>query len=218
MNESNNEKKIDGYKLYAIFGVVVLILVVIGATYAFYIARKTAIFKGNAAGSDIRLNVEMISISTDKNLMPINDTVSNLTQKALGWNEDNNTYNSSWDEDTACIGKSGFSSCQIYEVSVTNNTNVPMTFNIGITSLVGENAPNIDVVKMDSKTSVTSNTSIKGNATGIASNLTLQKGQTSDSYYVLIFVRNDPNGQTDKGTFTGVVTATAGAETVKAEF
>lgn len=216
MNESNNKKKIDGYTLYAIFGVTVLILVVIGATYAFYIARKTAVFKGSAAGSDIRLNVNMISKSTDKNLMPILDTAESLTEKALGWN--GTSYNTTFDENTACVGKNGFNSCQIYEVSVTNNTNVPMTFNIGITSLVGENAPNIDVVKMDSKTSVTSNTSIKGNATGIASNLTLQKGQTSDSYYVLVFVRNDSNGQTDKGTFTGVVTATAGAETVKAEF
>ena len=216
MNENNEKKRINWYTVYAIFGIVVLIIVVVGATYAFYIARKTAIFKGNAAGSDIRLNVNMISKSTDKNLMPILDTTESLTEKALGWN--GTSYNTTFDENTACVGKNGYSSCQIYEVSVTNNTNVPMTFNIGVTSLVGENAPNIDVVKMDSKTSVTSNTSIKGNATGIVSNLTLQKGQTSDSYYVLVFVRNDPNGQTDKGTFTGVVTATAGAETVKAEF
>ena len=216
MNENNEKKKINWYTLYAIFGVVVLILVVIGATYAFYIARKTAVFKGDAAGSDIRLNVEMISKSTDKNLMPIDDTASNLTEKALGWN--GTSYNTTFDENTACTGKKGFNSCQIYEVSVTNNTNVPMTFNIGVTSLVGEEAPNIDVVKMDSKTSVTSNTSIKGNATGIASNLTLQKGEISSKYYVLVFVRNDPNGQTDKGTFTGVITATAGAETVTAEF
>lgn len=206
--EDNNKKKVKRQILYAIFGVLLLIVVVVGVTYAYYMARRTAVFNGTTEGY-VKLEVNLISTNADKNLLPIDDSTENLTKKARGWR---NGYYNSWFLSTyACIDKSGYSACQVYEVQLFNHTDHALTVNIGVTSLTGASAPNIDVVKMTGDCtddcSVTDNTSIKGNASGIASNLTLQKGEASPSYYILVFVRNNPNGQSDTGTFSGIVTA-----------
>ena len=94
-----------------------------------------------------------------------------------------------------------------------------MNFNIGVTALSGTSTQNIDVVKMDSNISVTSATSIKGNASGIANNVSVSANGTSSTYYIMVFIKNLNSAQTDNGAFSGTVTAvsTTGSQ-VKANF
>lgn len=202
--EDNNEKKEKRHNLFVILGVFLLIVVVAGATYAYYMARVTATFNASTAGY-VKLEVNLVSLNTNKKLFPITDTVENLTEKARGTKDTSENF--VFVPQRACEGSGGYSACQIYEVKMVNRGDTDIVVNIGVTSLSGATAPNIDVVKMANNTTVTSNTSIKGNATGIVSNLSVPAGTVSPSYYILVFVRNDPNGQTDTGTFSGVVTA-----------
>ena len=217
MEENREQKKMNGPLIYAIVGVAVLIVAVAGSAYAYYAATATANLSGTAAGAGLSLTVNKVSTGANGNLIPIDADTTTLTNAAKGWT--GSAIGTSWNASYACKDKNGYSVCQIYEVKLTNDSSVAMNFNIGVTALSGTNTPNIDVVKMASNISVTSATSIKGNATGIANNVAVSANGTSSTYYIMVFIKNLTSAQTDKGAFSGTVTAisTTGSQ-VKANF
>lgn len=217
MEENREQKKMNGPLIYAIVGVAVLIVAVAGSAYAYYAATATANISGTAAGAGLSLTVNKVSTGASGNLIPIDADSTTLTNAAKGWT--GSAIGTSWNASYACKDKNGYSVCQIYEVKLTNSSSVAMNFNIGVTALSGTNTPNIDVVKMASNISVTSATSIKGNATGIANNVSVSANGTSSTYYIMVFIKNLSTAQTDNGAFSGTVTAvsTTGAQ-VKANF
>lgn len=217
MEENREQKKMSGPLIYAVVGVAVLIVAVAGSAYAYYAATATANLSGTAAGAGLSLTVNKVSTGASGNLIPIDADPTTLTKAAKGWT--GSALGTSWNPSYACKDKNGYSVCQIYEVKLTNDSSVAMNFNIGVTALSGTNTPNIDVVKMDSNISVTSATSIKGNASGIANNVAVSANGTSSTYYIMVFIKNLTSAQTDKGAFSGTVTAisTTGSQ-VKANF
>ena len=217
MEENREQKKMNGSLIYAIVGVAVLIVAVAGSAYAYYAATATANLSGTAAGAGLSLTVNKVSTGASGNLIPIDADTTTLTNAAKGWT--GSAIGTSWNASYACKDKNGYSVCQIYEVKLTNNSSVAMNFNIGVTALSGTNTPNIDVVKMASNISVTSATSIKGNASGIANNVAVSANGTSSTYYIMVFIKNLTSAQTDNGAFSGTVTAisTTGSQ-VKANF
>ncbi len=217
MEENREQKKMNGPLIYAVVGVAVLIVAVAGSAYAYYAASATANLSGTAAGAGLSLTVNKVSTGASGNLIPIDADTTTLTNAAKGWT--GSAIGTSWNASYACKDKNGYSVCQIYEVKLTNSSSVAMNFNIGVTALSGTNTPNIDVVKMASNISVTSATSIKGNATGIANNVTVSANGTSSTYYIMVFIKNLTTAQTDNGAFSGTVTAisTTGNQ-VKANF
>ena len=217
MEENREQKKMNGPLIYAIVGVAVLIVAVAGSAYAYYAATATANISGTAAGAGLSLTVNKVSTGASGNLIPIDADTTTLTNAAKGWT--GSAIGTSWNASYACKDKNGYSVCQIYEVKLTNNSSVAMNFNIGVTALSGTNTPNIDVVKMASNISVTSATSIKGNATGIANNVTVSANGTSSTYYIMVFIKNLSTAQTDNGAFSGTVTAVSTTgDQVKANF
>ena len=217
MEENREQKKMSGPLIYAVVGVAVLIVAVAGSAYAYYAATATANISGTAAGAGLSLTVNKVSTGASGNLIPIDADTTTLTNAAKGWT--GSAIGTSWNASYACKDKNGYSVCQIYEVKLTNDSSVAMNFNIGVTALSGTNTPNIDVVKMDSNISVTSATSIKGNASGIANNVAVSANGTSSTYYIMVFIKNLTSAQTDNGAFSGTVTAvsTTGSQ-VKANF
>lgn len=217
MEENREQKKMSGPLIYAVVGVAVLIVAVAGSAYAYYAATATANISGTAAGAGLSLTVNKVSTGASGNLIPIDADTTTLTNAAKGWT--GSAIGTSWNASYACKDKNGYSVCQIYEVKLTNNSSVAMNFNIGVTALSETNTPNIDVVKMDSNISVTSATSIKGNASGIANNVAVSANGSSSTYYIMVFIKNLTSAQTDKGAFSGTVTAisTTGSQ-VKANF
>ena len=217
MEENREQKKMNGPLIYAIVGVAVLIVAVAGSAYAYYAASATANLSGTAAGAGLSLTVNKVSTGASGNLIPIDADTTTLTNAAKGWT--GSAIGTSWNASYACKDKNGYSVCQIYEVKLTNNSSVAMNFNIGVTDLSGTNTPNIDVVKMASNISVTSATSIKGNATGIANNVAVSANGTSSTYYIMVFIKNLATAQTDNGAFSGTVTAiSTTGDQVKANF
>lgn len=216
-NNTTNTKKMSGSLVYAIVGVAVLIVAVAGSAYAYYAASATANLSGTAAGAGLNLTVTKVSTGASGNLIPIDATTATLTNAAKGWT--GSAVGTSWNSTYACKDRNGYSVCQIYEVKLQNSSTVAMNFNIGVTDLAGANTPNIDVVKMASNISVTTATSIKGNATGIANNVSVPANGTSQTYYIMVFIKNLSTAQTDNGAFSGTVTAVSTTgEQVKATF
>lgn len=224
MFEENNNKKgpINKALIFAIVGVTLLVVAVAGSAYAYYSAtvQNTSTVTGNAGGGAApTLTVTKLSTSATGNLIPIDANADTLTKGALGWDSTNKKMNTAWNATYACKDKNAYSVCQIYSVTLKNNSSNTMKFNIGVTALTGTNTPNIDVVKMASNISVTTVTSIKGSTTGIASAVSLNSGATTSTYYIMVFIKNLSSAQTDNGSFKGTITATSttGAQ-VKATF
>lgn len=207
--------------IYAIVGVAVLIVAVAGSAYAYYsaTAADTSTVKGTAGGGAAPTLTVKKESNASGNLVPIDKTVETLTKGAKGWNTASNAVNTAWNAAQSCTDKNGNTVCQVYSVTVKNNSNTSVIYDISLTALSGAKTPNLDAVKMASNISVTSVTSIKGVNKGICTTTSVAGGGTSTACYFMVFITNLNSAQTDSGAFTGTVTAVGsnGAE-VKAQF
>lgn len=207
--------------IYAIVGVAVLIVAVAGSAYAYYsaTAADTSTVKGTAGGGAAPTLTVKKESNASGNLVPIDKTVETLTKGAKGWNTTSKAVNTAWDAAQSCTDKNGNTVCQVYSVTVKNNSNTSVIYDISLTALSGAKTPNLDAVKMASNISVTSVTSIKGVNKGICTTTSVAGGGTSTACYFMVFITNLNSAQTDSGAFTGTVTAVGsnGAE-VKAQF
>ena len=207
--------------IYAIVGVAVLIVAVAGSAYAYYsaTATDTSTVKGTAGGGAAPTLTVKKESNASGNLVPIDKTAETLTKGAKGWNTTSNAVNTSWNAAQSCTDKNGNTVCQVYSVTVKNNSNTSVIYDISLTALSGAKTQNLDAVKMASNISVTSETSIKGVNKGICTTASVAGGGTSTACYFMVFITNLNSAQTDSGAFTGTVTAVGsnGAE-VKAQF
>lgn len=207
--------------IYAIVGVAVLIVAVAGSAYAYYsaTATDTSTVKGTAGGGAAPTLTVKKESNASGNLVPIDKTAETLTKGAKGWNTTSNAVNTSWNAAQSCTDKNGNTVCQVYSVTVKNNSNTSVIYDISLTALSGTNTKNLDAVKMASNISVTNATSIKGVNKGICTTASVAGGGTSTACYFMVFITNLNSAQTDSGAFTGTVTAVGsnGAE-VKAQF
>ena len=165
--QKNNTNK-NGL-IYAIVGVAVLIVAVAGSAYAYYsaTATDTSTVKGTAGGGAAPTLTVKKESNASGNLVPIDKTVETLTKGAKGWNKTSNAVNTAWNAAQSCTDKNGNTVCQVYSVTVKNNSNTSVIYDISLTALSGAKTPNLDAVKMASNISVASVTSIKGVNKGI---------------------------------------------------
>ncbi len=220
-----NEKKVNKSIVYMISGIVVLLLAIAGSAYAYYAATATGEIVGSAAGAGLELTIEKLSTSANDDLIPLDNTIDMLTKAAKGYG--NNTNN--FDANKSCIDKNGYTVCQVYKITISNTSNVSITLNGGVT-LFGTNTPNIECAKMDDNITVTNNNSCIGSRT-LANNYELNADSSND-YYVMVYIKNIDKEQTDVGVFNGTITftstqgdelkarfgATNGAETIEELF
>ena len=205
-------KKIEKNKLYMVIGIIILILSIAGSAYAYYSASASATISGTAGGGNLTLKVEKLSTGATKDLIPLDNTIDMLTKAAKGYGNNTNSY----DNTKSCIDKNGYTVCQVYKITITNNSGVAIVLNGGV-SLSGDNTPNIECAVMNSSISVTNNSSCQGSST-LAKKYSLGVN-SSKEYYILVYINNKEGIQTDSGNFTGIVTFTSsdGAE-LKARF
>lgn len=200
--------------IYSIVGVAMLILLVSGATYAYFSAQTedNSIQGGTASAADLKLVVEKISTSAKDKLIPLdNDTVS-LTTAAKGYGFSGTTYDST----KSCIDKNGYSVCQVYKITVTNNGSATVALNGGVTYLEGENTPNIACAVMESNISVTNNATCLS-STALANDVKLSAGDEK-VYYIIVYINNLHTEQYDVGKFNGTVTFSSASGNLTADF
>ena len=205
-------KKLDKKKMYMIFGIVILIIAIAGSAYAYYSATASATISGTAGGGNLTINVEKLSTSAIGSLVPMDNDVTTLNKAILG---EGNT-SGSFDNTKACIDKNGYTACQIYKITISNNSKVSINLNGGV-SLSGDETPNIECAVMDNTNSLSSNTTCKSSKS-LANKYSLGANTTHD-YYIIVYIKNINGLQTDTGNFTGTITfiSSDGSE-VKARF
>ena len=189
--KENKRKKSTKYLL---IGTLVLFLSVLGASVAYYLARVQGNLSGRAAGTELAINVEKLSSNATGDLIPLDNDLETLQLAAAGYQDKG-----------ACIDINGYSVCQIYHITLTNNGSVPLTVN-GTVTLSGQNVPNIDCARMNSSTEVANNNSCMGGNVFVSGD-TLAANSSND-YYVMVYINNLDEPQTDSGAFNGVVTFT----------
>lgn len=210
----NEKKKINPSLIYAIVGITILIVAVIGSTYAYYTAsvQNTTDIKGTSAGAGLDLKINKLSTSATGDLIPLTNTPESLTMAAKGYG--NNTNN--FDATKSCIDINGYSVCQVYEIIVTNKSTASVVLNGGVTTLSGVNTPNVDCAVMTSSVSVNDNTSCKS-TTSFANNVTFNANEVK-KYYLIVYINNLSSAQHDVGVFNGVVTFASDTGKLQAEF
>lgn len=217
MKKKNNNKNESSNIIMLLLPLIIVIIVgatIFGVTYAYFTASASnnKNIKGNTASVDLDLNVNRISTSASGNLIPLDNDAASLTTAAKGYGNSGSSFNSS----LACIDKNNYSSCQIYQIDITNNSNVVLNISGGVTSLLGTNTPNLACAVMDSSTSVTSNRTCIGSNT-IISNVRFNPNETK-TYYIMVYINNLNGSQTDSGEFSGTVEFTSTGGRVTATF
>ena len=198
----------DRYAKIYMIACMIILLGAVGITYAYYamtVSDSSTIAGEGGGGSAPTISVSKVSTSASDSLIPIDMTTDMLTKAATA--------------SPKCVDKNGYSVCQIYSVTVTNNSNLSQQYNITLDNLYGANTPNVDAVSMGTSNSeVTDASSIKGTG-NICTTNSVGKGKTTNTCYFMVLIKNLDTAQTDNGTFGGTVTATSttGGE-VKASF
>lgn len=205
-------KNIDKKKLYMIIGIMLLILSLSGSAYAYFSAiavDETTVSGTAAGGADLDLVVNKISTGANSDLIPLDNTTDMLTKAVIGYNNDSKENNK------RCIDKNGYTVCQVYKITITNNGSIPVTLNGGVT-LSGTNTPNIECAVMDNINTVTNNKSCKGDKT-LANKVTLN-GSASKDYYIIVYIKNINGVQTDSGGFNGTIFFNVNGDKIETSF
>lgn len=199
--------------LFSIISVFLLVIVIIGGTYAYYNALvRSESVNNNTAKADLSLTINKLSTGASSSLIPISESTNVLTAAAKGYGNSGSTFDST----KSCIDKNGHSVCQIYEVIVTNTGTVGLNINGGVTSLSGTNTPNISCTKMSSSVSVSSISSCTS-STSLANN-TFLDANSSNTYYIMVYVKDTNVSQSDSGPFNGTITFTSANSRIEAVF
>ena len=199
--------------LFIIVGVLFLIAIVFGSTYAYYQARiNSDQITNNTAKIKLELSVNKLSENATGDLIPLNNSTNNLTQAAKGYGNTSNTYDST----KSCIDKNGYTVCQIYEITIKNIGTETAVINGGITSLVGANTPNIVCAVMEKNMSVINNANCVS-STSLANNSELPANE-SIVYHIIVYINDTGQQQHDSGQFNGVITFSTSNDKIEANF
>ena len=190
----DNNPKMKKSTKYLLIGTLVLFLSILGASLAYYLARVQGTLNGRAAGTELDVQVQKLSSNATGDLIPLDNDLETLQLAAAGYQDKG-----------ACVDINGYSVCQIYKITVTNNGSVPLTMN-GTVTLSGQNTPNIDCATMTNATTVANNNSCMGQNVFVSGD-TLPANDHKD-YFVMVYINNLDEPQTDSGEFSGVVTFT----------
>lgn len=222
-----NKKEHDFRNIVLTFlGVFVILAAVSGGTFAYYAfsATNNTTITGTAATASLTLAITKVAPTTSGPLVPQLESTINSAIK--GWNN------------TACVDKNTNKVCQIYSITVTNDSTATatvgatLTFNYATGSAfqnlrwaVLSGVPTSSSTKANSTNVPVMNTSYtywlaNGNNTSGVTNTrnkigTATLGDKNSStktvtWYVVVWINETGSAQdsTDKGTFTGVVDVT----------
>lgn len=191
---------------YAVVGVATLVVAIIGATFAYFSASKevTDVVKGDAATAGLSLTVTKVSTDATGGLVPIAES---LLDKAL-------------DGDTAtgnkmCLDKDGNTVCQVYKIVVKNDGTATATFD-GTLDLTATTYTNLKWANVNKDAGLVGDAAVPdsvgtnlvaSSVSQITTGETYAAGATK-TYYVMIYINetNASQNETDKGSFTGIVT------------
>ena len=186
----NNGKGI----FYGVIGVATLIVAIIGATFAYFTATASndTTIQGNAASVGLSLSVEKVS-NGDKGLVPQLETALSAAMKGIdgaGTGAD------------SCVDANGNTVCQVYKITVGNTG----TAEAKLTGTLNLTKGSVTNLKWATVTGWGSNPAAQGAKSDnkLVDNVTIS-GSGSKEYYVVIWIEETNNAQSDSGGFSGTV-------------
>lgn len=199
---SNNQiaSNINRKNSYLVTIIIALLIVILGSTYAYFAfnASNNNTITGTAGSVDLELTVTKILPSTNG---VDNILVINFNEVAEGLNED-------------CIDNSGeFALCQLYKVTLENNSTGVNTKVKGSISFDNETAPNLSWILVENYSASTTYTStLLGSTyntatstfTNFVDNYLLTVNNSAD-FYILVWVNETEEVQTDEGSYSGTI-------------
>ncbi len=194
MDTNSLEKKNSKMLFLSTVGVLTLIVAIAGATYAYFsaTASNNNTITGTSAYGENSLALEVTSESDGKGkLIPqldsaIQEAITGATGKG------------------SCIDSNDNTICKVYSIKVTNNNSAAVVIE-GKLQLVAETMDNLKWTTGTSATAGFSGTNANSKATTTLTTGTTLSGGDSATYYVVVWISETGNSQTDSGTFKGTV-------------
>lgn len=200
MNNNKKEQNDDKKILTIAIGIMLILIAFAGATYAYFAfsASNNNVITGEIGTVNLSLNVTKV--------LPNTTSVDNIL--VTSFNELSSNLNNK------CLYTDGeFATCQLYKIVLTNNADGVNTKVVGSVSFNNATSPNLSWIKLDNYDASTTYTasSIGGDKHKASSTFTnfsnayLLKKSNSVTYYLLVWVDESEDEQTDDGSFTGTV-------------
>ncbi len=187
------ERKGQGI-FYGVIGVATLIVAIIGATFAYFTATASneTTIQGNAASVGLTLSVEKVSHG-DKGLVPQLETALSSAMKGM---------DSAGTGEDSCIDGNGNTVCQVYKITVGNTG----TAEAKLTGTLDLTEGSVTNLKWATVTGWGSKPTAEGakDDNNLVENVTIS-GSGSKEYYVVIWIEETEDAQSDSGSFTGTV-------------
>ena len=187
------ERKGQGI-FYGVIGVATLIVAIIGATFAYFTATASneTTIQGNAASVGLTLSVEKVSHG-DKGLVPQLETALSSAMKGM---------DSAGTGEDSCIDGNGNTVCQVYKITVGNTG----TAEAKLTGTLDLTEGSVTNLKWATVTGWGSEPTAEGakDDNNLVENVTIS-GSGSKEYYVVIWIEETKDAQSDSGSFTGTV-------------
>lgn len=144
-NNKNNGRGI----FYGVIGVATLVVAIIGATFAYFTASATAVnnITGNMATISMDLSItKLVDPGETSGMIPMSN---NMIETAVGGKQ-----GETGKTNKTCVDDNGNAVCQIYKVTITNNSSATM-FTDGYIALAGGSGTPKDYnAKKDNKTTM----------------------------------------------------------------
>lgn len=213
MNSINLKKRNDRVLFFSIFGILILILSVVGITYAYFSVLVTSdeYIQGSSAYTDDAFGLEIIQVSDGAGAMiPLLDFSIPNAVKGYG--------------DQTCVDANGNTICKVYSIKITNKMNAK----INVTGDIEFDAEDMPNLKWASGTSAIAGfpTGPTGQGTGTYNSTSVTRFadvaldfastkvdldndgllDNSKMYYIVVWISETNAVQTDKNDFTGTVT------------
>lgn len=145
-NNKNNGRGI----FYGVIGVATLVVAIIGATFAYFTASATAVnnITGNMATISMDLSItKLVDPGETSGMIPMSN---NMIETAVSGKQGETTKDSA----KTCVDDNGNAVCQIYKVTITNNSSATM-FTDGYVALAGgSGTPKDYTATKDNKTTM----------------------------------------------------------------
>ena len=204
--ENNNfeiEKEQEGKKtnkkiLYLIIGIFAFLVAILGGTYAYYAFNATNDnITGTAGSVNLVLNVTKVLPETEGT---DDILITNFNEIATALNEE-------------CYDGVEFALCQLYKINILNNSEGVNVTLQGKVSFNNTTAPNLSWLLIDNYSASTNYTqatlpttfnTATSTLTNFVSNVLVNSKESKD-FYMLVWVNESEEEQTDEGSYTGTI-------------
>ena len=174
-------------KIYLVVTVVAIAIALLSGTYSYFLASvsNTNVIAGTIASLALKLDVS--KVTTGDNLIPLRES---LLDKAAS---------------ASCIDSNGYTACQVYKITLTNQGNVSVYVD-GYITITSNTSINLKWTELSSATTY-SNASTRSMARSeLVTGEKLAPLSTKD-YYIMVYLNdtNEMQNLVDKGSFNGLI-------------